>query len=153
MPITLFDTQGGVTQVKFSPDGRYLYSCGRKDNAIYCWDIRGTGGLLWKAKRDSNTNQHIHIDVDPTGTILVTSSLDGRAQWFRCSDGKLVATHRLSDDVLNTCAFHPFHPYLASSTGTRQFQVPYHAYGSDDSDSSDSDSLDSDLSISLWSLT
>ena len=35
-------TMGGVTHLKFAPDGRLLFSGSRKDNEIVCWDIRWT---------------------------------------------------------------------------------------------------------------
>ena len=33
---------GGVTHLKFAPNGRLLFSGSRKDTAIVCWDIRRT---------------------------------------------------------------------------------------------------------------
>lgn len=33
---------GGVTNLKFAPNGRLLFSGSRKDAAIVCWDIRRT---------------------------------------------------------------------------------------------------------------
>jgi len=33
---------GGVTHLKFAPDGRLLFSGSRKDENIVCWDIRRT---------------------------------------------------------------------------------------------------------------
>lgn len=35
-------TMGGVTHIKFAPDGRLLFSGSRKDDEIVCWDIRRT---------------------------------------------------------------------------------------------------------------
>lgn len=35
-------TMGGVTHLKFAPNGRLLFSGSRKDAAIVCWDIRRT---------------------------------------------------------------------------------------------------------------
>lgn len=40
---------GGVTHLKFAPDGRLLYSGSRKDDEIVCWDIRRTDEVGHKA--------------------------------------------------------------------------------------------------------
>lgn len=40
---------GGVTQVLFSKDGNYLYTGGRKDPYILCWDIRNTVDIVYKS--------------------------------------------------------------------------------------------------------
>lgn len=32
---------GGVTCVRFSPDGNFLYTGARKDDQVLCWDVRG----------------------------------------------------------------------------------------------------------------
>ncbi|KAL0915751.1 hypothetical protein M5K25_013204 [Dendrobium thyrsiflorum] len=44
----LHGQMGGITQVQFSKDGNYLYTGGRKDPYILCWDIRNTVGVLYK---------------------------------------------------------------------------------------------------------
>ncbi|KAF3784705.1 Telomerase Cajal body protein 1 [Nymphaea thermarum] len=64
---------GGVTQVLFSKDGNYLYTGGRKDPYILCWDVRNTVSILYKLYRSSeSTNQRIAFDIEPCGAHLGT---------------------------------------------------------------------------------
>ena len=55
---------GGVTHVVFSPDGNRLYTGGRKDSELLCWDVREPGLVLFKAVREVETNQRIYFDLD-----------------------------------------------------------------------------------------
>jgi hypothetical protein len=64
---------GGVTQVKFSPDGQLLFTGGRKDDEILGWDVRNTCKVLGRLPRVCNNNQRIGFDVDPmTGRFVTT---------------------------------------------------------------------------------
>ncbi|KAK3602482.1 hypothetical protein CHS0354_022348 [Potamilus streckersoni] len=56
--------QGGVTHIAFSPDGTKLYSGGRKDSEILCWDMRNPGQILFTALRQVESNQRIYFDQD-----------------------------------------------------------------------------------------
>ena len=86
--------RGGVTHVKFSPDGIVLYSGGRKDPEILwynyfslrysrlllnstitgsiSWDLRNPGHVLFTMNRVIETNQRIYFDLDPSGRYLIT---------------------------------------------------------------------------------
>ena len=58
----------GVTQVKWSPCGRYLYVVERMSNGVLIYDIRDTGQLLgWLEGRRAMTNQRMSIDLVPVG--------------------------------------------------------------------------------------
>ena len=57
----------GVTQVIWSPCGRYLYIVERKSDGAMIYDIRQTGQLLgWLEGRMAMTNQRLGVDVTPT---------------------------------------------------------------------------------------
>lgn len=56
----------------FSPDGLQLYSGGRKDPEILCWDLRNPGQVLFTIKRTLETNQRIYFDLSADGTYLLT---------------------------------------------------------------------------------
>lgn len=54
----------GITQVLWSPCGRYLYIAERKSDGVMFYDIRKTGQLLgWVEGRRAGTNQRLHIDL------------------------------------------------------------------------------------------
>ncbi|XP_037427277.1 telomerase Cajal body protein 1-like [Triticum dicoccoides] len=64
---------GGVTQVLFLKDGNYLYTGGRKDPYILCWDIRNTVDIVYKLYRSCDTtNQRVQFDTEPCGKHLAT---------------------------------------------------------------------------------
>lgn len=71
-PINLLSTgsTNGITQVEFSPCGRYLYSSARRSGTISSWDIRNTGGCLWEVGRDGGTNQRLYFSISSSGTLL-----------------------------------------------------------------------------------
>lgn len=54
----------GITQLSWSPCGRYLYISERKSDGIMLYDIRNTGQLLsWCRGRAARTNQRLSIDI------------------------------------------------------------------------------------------
>lgn len=58
----------GITQLLWSPCGRYLYIAERKTDGALIYDIRVTGQLLgWLQGRRAYTNQRMKIDVVPSG--------------------------------------------------------------------------------------
>lgn len=63
---------GGVTQLIFSSDGLRLYSGGRKDPEILCWDIRNPGEVLFTIQRTVETNQRIYFDLSKDDSYLFT---------------------------------------------------------------------------------
>jgi WD40 repeat protein len=57
----------GVTQLLWSPCGRYLYIAERKSDGVMIYDIRVTGQLLgWLEGRKALTNQRMKIDIVST---------------------------------------------------------------------------------------
>ena len=132
--LSVFTAQhGGVTQVKFSPDGKFLFTSARKDNNIYCWDIRATGQVLMTMTREADTNQHIAFDIDPTGQYLVTGGVSGHTLIYDVKTGGLVQSWRPHDDGTNGVSLHPVDPLIATSSGKRQL-VDVVTDSDDDSD-------------------
>lgn len=70
----------GVTQVLWSPCGRYLYVAERKSDGVLAYDIRVAGKKLGCLKgREADTNQRLGVDVVPTG--------QGHEIWAGGTDG------------------------------------------------------------------
>ncbi|KAM8972619.1 telomerase Cajal body protein 1 [Pelodytes ibericus] len=68
---------GGVTHLVFSPDGNCVFSGGRKDPEILCWDIRHPGKVLVTLTRDVSTNQRMYFDMEVSGRYLVSGETSG----------------------------------------------------------------------------
>nr|GEW97431.1 hypothetical protein [Tanacetum cinerariifolium] len=95
----LHGQEGGVTQVQFSKDGNYLYTGGRKDPYILCWDIRNTVEIVYKLYRSSETtNQRIQFDIDPYGRHLGTGGQDGLVHIYDLQTGQWVSSFQAASD-------------------------------------------------------
>lgn len=68
---------GGVTMIKFSPDGQRLYSGARKDNKLLCWDLRKSNIPLFTMERSVDTNQRIYFDISTYGRWLASGDTNG----------------------------------------------------------------------------
>jgi WD40 repeat protein len=78
----------GVTQVSWSPCGRYLYIAERKSDGIMVYDIRKTGQLLsWLRGRKAQTNQRLGFDTvamdDQGGHEIWAGGLDGLTRMWK----------------------------------------------------------------------
>ncbi|KAG6584031.1 Telomerase Cajal body protein 1, partial [Cucurbita argyrosperma subsp. sororia] len=94
----LHGQEGGITHIQFSKDGNYLYTGGRKDPYILCWDIRKSVDVVYKLYRSSeHTNQRIFFDIEPCGQHLGTGDENCASVWsfnFASSvDGDAVNTN------------------------------------------------------------
>ncbi|XP_071085011.1 telomerase Cajal body protein 1-like [Haliotis cracherodii] len=152
--------QGGVTHIMFSPDGNKLYSGGRKDPEIVCWDLRKPGNILFVAMRQVQTNQRIYFDLDSTGRYLFSGNHDGTVSiWDTLQPPesgmpddepllKPVLNYQAHTDVVNGLSVHRTMPLMCTTSGQRH----YPALGdSDDSDTETAPSSSSiDYSLRLW---
>ena len=76
----------GVTQVIWSPCGRYLYIVERKSNGAMIYDIRVTGRLLgWLEGRKAVTSQRLGVHV------MSTSGAANQEVWAGGTDGMIRA--------------------------------------------------------------
>ncbi|KAG8376846.1 hypothetical protein BUALT_Bualt09G0106300 [Buddleja alternifolia] len=118
----LHGQEGGVTQVQFSKDGNYLYTGGRKDPYVLCWDIRKTVDIVYKLYRScEGTNQRIQFDIEPLGRYLGTGGQDGLVHIYDLQTGQWISSFQAALDTVNGLAFHPFLPMAASSSGHRRY--------------------------------
>lgn len=67
----------GVSCVKWSPCGYYLFIGGRKHDDIICWDVRTNLAEVGRFKRKLNSNQKMSFDLTADGKYLLTGSQDG----------------------------------------------------------------------------
>lgn len=134
---------GGLTHLLFSPDGNYLYTGGRKDPEILCWDLREPGKVVFSLKRNVATNQRIYFDLDPSGRYLLSGDTEGVVSVWDTqtappdsNEEQLQPQLRFQThwDCTNGISIHPFMPLLATSSGQRQFPWPGDSEGDSASD-------------------
>ncbi|KAL2343960.1 hypothetical protein Fmac_005245 [Flemingia macrophylla] len=142
----LHGQEGGITHVQFSKDGNYLYTGGRKDPYILCWDVRKSVDCVYKLYRSSaNTNQRILFDIDPSGQHLGTGGQDGLVHIYNLQTGQWVSSFGAALDTVNGFSFHPFLPHAVSSSGHRRFVVP-------DDDNKELCLSGNENCVSMWSF-
>ncbi|XP_022927126.1 telomerase Cajal body protein 1 [Cucurbita moschata] len=121
----LHGQEGGITHIQFSKDGNYLYTGGRKDPYILCWDIRKSVDVVYKLYRSSeHTNQRIFFDIEPCGQHLGTGGQDGFVHVYDLQTGQWVTSFQAAQDTVNGFSFHPYMPMTVTSSGHRRFIGP-----------------------------
>lgn len=135
---------GGVTHLRFSACGNYLYTGGRRDENMYCWDARYVSGAVYAMRRATKTtNQRIFFDVEPCGRHLGTGGEDGCVRLYDLRDGSEAGRYEVARDTVNGCQFHPNLPFLATASGHRRYSLAPLSDSDDDLNDS-SDSLEND---------
>ncbi|XP_006112202.1 telomerase Cajal body protein 1 [Pelodiscus sinensis] len=126
--------RGGVTHTLFSPDGTCLFTGGRKDPKILCWDLRQPDRVLFSMQRMVATNQRLYFDLEPSGRFLVSGTTEGLVSvWDTAQpptgDMEPVLEPALQFQALQDCvngiSLHPSLPMLASASGQREFLEPW----------------------------
>ncbi|RLN56157.1 hypothetical protein BBJ29_003318 [Phytophthora kernoviae] len=104
--LALRDHDGrGISQVRFSPCGRFLFTAARRDARIHCWDIRATNEILHTFNRVADTNQRVEFDLHCGGRYLATGSRTGRVMLYDVLT-ELCSRFRVASDIttyLRTC--------------------------------------------------
>ncbi|KAK1153521.1 hypothetical protein AOXY_G29584 [Acipenser oxyrinchus oxyrinchus] len=123
--------QGGLTHLRFSPDGTLLYSGGRKDPEILCWDlVSGQGAVLHG--RAVSTNQRMYFDLELSGQYLLSGDTEGVVSVWDTTlppskEGPVlqpILQFQAQKDCVNGISLHPLMPLLACSSGQRQLPEP-----------------------------
>jgi hypothetical protein len=157
------ETMGwGISQVKWSQDGRYLLVAERRSEGISIYDIRGTGKRLgWLAGRNAQTNIKLGFDILTTG--------DGLEVWAGTMDGMVImwkdptwkggvstpdAEWKVHDDPVCATLVHPSGSVVVTASIYERIASwrEYESSSSEDSfDDSSDDSSDSGEAISISS--
>ena len=131
---------GGVSGLKFSSCGRFIYVGSRKQDDVYRWDIRQPKQPLVKYFRNAQpTNQRLEFDVSSQGR-LATGSADGGVLVYDVDAQASGTRINQYNQAVNGIGFSPSGAYLAYSVGER---------GS--STSSSSEEEEDDISTSSFS--
>lgn len=86
---------GGVSLMKFSSDGRKLFTGARKDNKLLVWDVRILKTPQFTLTRNIETNQKIYFDVSWSDDWLLSGDTNGIVHAFDLKYG--IANGRLPD--------------------------------------------------------
>ncbi|XP_074479173.1 telomerase Cajal body protein 1 [Sebastes fasciatus] len=156
---------GGLTHLLFSPDGNYLYTGGRKDPEILCWDLREPDKVVFSLKRNVATNQRIYFDLDLSGRYLLSGDTEGVVSVWDTQTAPPDGNEALLQpqlrfpahwDCTNGISIHPFMPLLATSSGQRQFPGPGDSEGDSASEGEGGEAVmppqetRQDNALSLW---
>lgn len=164
----------GITQLVWSPCGRYLYVVERKSDGVLVYDVRVTGQLLGHLRgRKAHTNQRMKIDVISSGSDgsheIWAGGTDGFMRVWRspehCAGGKGPdwefkihdgeSSGNIQDaqclcmtDAVTSTLFHPTGSVVATCSGQRHLV-------SDDSSDEDipvKNIKQADNSLKVWSM-
>jgi len=151
---------GGLTHLLFSQDGNRLFSGGRKDNLIYCWDVRNPGKVLQVFKRDVQTNQRIYFDLY-ADKHLCSGNNNGVVSIWDANDFDVSVesqpefySFKAHSDCTNGISFNMPYSLLATSSGQRKI-FKNKKKSKDPSSSSDSEGDDDadqtfENSLKIW---
>ena len=157
---------GGVTQLLWSQDGRYLYIAERLSDVVSVYDIRVTGMRVESfAGRNAATNQRMAVDVAyGLGGEVLGGGLDGSVKIWESGHGKgggaavgsAVGGWQAHDDPVTSAVMHPSGSVMATCSGQRK---AFGLRGASSSSSSGSDGDDSegesvawDNSLKIWEI-
>lgn len=150
----------GITQMKWSGDGRYLFVGERQSDALFVYDIRVTGKrLAWLKGRKAHTTQRLAfdlIDVPGEGADIWAGGCDGVVKIWKNVTSKEGAVDSdmafvASDDAVSSVLLHPTAAVFATTSGNRMPPQDLLSLGESDSEiDTDSDSV-SDTSSDISS--
>ncbi|EAU37345.1 conserved hypothetical protein [Aspergillus terreus NIH2624] len=143
----------GVTQLLWSPCGRYLYIAERQSDGVLIYDIRVTGQLLgWLKGRKALTNQRMKIDVVPAGESheIWAGGTDGVMRMWQDPTrtvGEQMPTGewKVHDDAVSSTVLHPSGTVAATTSGQRHYQ-------DDDTPTMEKALTGFDNTLKVWSM-
>ncbi|KAF2842136.1 hypothetical protein M501DRAFT_1054867 [Patellaria atrata CBS 101060] len=145
----------GVTQMKWSPCGRYLYVAERQSDAIIIYDIRVTGKRVgWLKGRNAFSPQRMGFDVISRGEghDVMAGGIDGKVRvWGNPGRGCVRYEDEITEgvmrdvewegheDVVCAAVFHSCGSVLATASGQQRPRVQFDSNSNSHPSSSDSD--------------
>ena len=113
---------GGVTCVKWAPNGQLLYIGGRNCNDIVCWDVRSTRTEIGRYSRELNTNQRMQFDIDAWGKYLITGSENSELLIYDTLTCELVAKSRPTNSTIESSStmMETTQPITTSTAATKE---------------------------------
>ncbi len=114
---------GASVNLKWSQEGWTLYSGGRRDSAICCWDMRRGSMNDCTTNcfpRKATTNQCIGFDLDMNGSLLITGGTDGIIRAYNAFTAEELGKE-YCEDTANDVSLSLHDPLLAVSIGQRHF--------------------------------
>ncbi|KAL1303731.1 hypothetical protein AAFC00_007076 [Neodothiora populina] len=118
----------GVSQIKWSGDGRYLFVAERQSDALLIYDVRVTGKrMAWLQGRKAKTPQRLGFDLADTpgqGVDLWAGGTDGIfREWKNVTsrEGPVEpdGAFRASSDTISSVLLHPTAHLLVTTSGQR----------------------------------
>uniref|UniRef100_A0A915PMY6 WD repeat-containing protein 79 n=1 Tax=Setaria digitata TaxID=48799 RepID=A0A915PMY6_9BILA len=126
----MFECPLAVTLLRYTPDGNFLLTAGRKDDDIICWDLRHPGKIYSLYRRPATTNQRFYFDIDSSGTYLFSGSSEGDLYIFDLKSTNVdepvapyvqFSAHR---SALCGLSIQKERPVVATCSGQRVFPFP-----------------------------
>jgi hypothetical protein len=113
---------GGVTSVRFSPDGRHLVS-GSQDRTARVWDVSSqeTGREILALRGHAGTVAD--VAYSPDGNRLATASDDRTVRVWDAQTGQEALTLRVTTGVVEGVSFSPDGRRLAATSNDRTIRV------------------------------
>ncbi|KAE8741756.1 hypothetical protein FOCC_FOCC012704 [Frankliniella occidentalis] len=152
--------EGGITHMKFSEDGLRLYSGGRKDSEILCWDLREPGKVLFSVPRPVLTHQRIYFDITADGEYLLSGTPDGTVYVWETSgaiseEGTLkdpIKVFKAHNDCTNGISVHQQYPLLVTCSGQRHYMENSDSEDEVEREAKNKSSQSIENSVKLWWL-
>ncbi|KAL4898107.1 guanine nucleotide-binding protein [Aspergillus ambiguus] len=144
----------GVTQLLWSPCGRYLYIAERQSDGVLIYDIRATGQLLgWLKGRKALTNQRMKVDMVPAGESheVWAGGTDGFMRMWQDparTAGEQAPTWewKAHHDAVSSTVLHPSGTVAATTSGQRHYEDDY--FSTEEGDSH----MGVDNTLKVWSI-
>ena len=107
--LEISNLDAGVSSLKWSKCGLYLYIGLRKYNHIIVYDVRTNRCEVGRIVRSLTTNQRLSFDIHPTDNILMTGSEDEGLLFYDTITYQLLSSHQFTNHTTSTA--HPTSSY------------------------------------------